>query len=157
MEITAYTLAERWIGTREVPGASANPFVLGMLQLDQPWPKDDAVAWCSAFLNFICWQLRAPRSKSLAARSWLRVGTPVALEDARPGWDVVILKRGSGAGASKQLTPNADNTWPPGHVTLFARYDAAAGRVYGLGGNQGDTVSVDDYPASDVLGVRRLL
>jgi len=157
MEITAYSLAERWVGTKEVPGAASNPFVLGMLQLDQAWPAGDDVPWCSAFLNFICWQLRLPRSKHLSARSWLRVGTPLPLADARPGFDVVVLKRGTGPGASPQVTPNADGTWPPGHVGLFGQYEVSAGRVYLLGGNQGDTVSIEDFPATSVLGVRRLL
>lgn len=154
MNITAYQLAERFVGTKETAGATSTPVVLAMLQLDGAWPQDDAVPWCSAFMNWIAWLLRLPRSKSLAARSWLAVGTPVALEDALPGFDVVILKRGKG------LQPGADVLNAPGHVGLFAGVQQGVGgttKVLLLAGNQGDAVSVQPFKVSDVLGVRRLL
>lgn len=153
MNITAYQLAERFVGTKETAGATSTPVVLAMLQLDGAWPADDSVPWCSAFLNWIAWLLRLPRSKSLAARSWLAVGTPVALEDALPGFDVVILKRGKG------LQPGADVLNAPGHVGLFAGLEGTAvnTKVLLLAGNQGDAVSVQPFKVSDVLGVRRLL
>ena len=67
-----------------------------MLRLDQKWPEGDEFPWCSTFTNYIAWPLRLPRSKSLRARSWLLVGKPTSLENAVAGFDVVILKRGSG-------------------------------------------------------------
>jgi len=109
-----------------------------MLQLDGDWPKDDAVPWCSAFTNFIAWALRLPRSKSLAARSWLTVGRPIALADAKPENDVVVLKRDGG-----------------GHVAFFAGMQSASA-VLLLGGNQHDQVNVSAFPKALVLGVRRL-
>ena len=85
-----------------------------VLKLDDEWPDGDEVPWCSAFMNYICWLLRLPRSKSLRARSWLSVGTPIDISDARPGFDVVILKRGIGR------QPGPDNLTATGHVALFA-------------------------------------
>ena len=148
MNVTAYQLAERWVGTLgEVKGVTDNPFILGMLKLDQAWPTHDEVPWCSAFLNFIAWQLRLPRSKSLAARSWLTVGTPVDPVMAVQGFDIVILKRGdSNAG------PNVINA--PGHVGLYS--SRIHGQTFILGGNQGDNVSVAPFNNIDILGVRRL-
>ena len=140
-----YALAQRYVGLEEVPGIAANPTILKMLQLDQKWPKDDAVPWCSAFLNYVCWQLRLPRSKSLAARSWLGVGTPVKLSDARAGYDVVVINRN---GSPDPSTPG------PGHVGFFAGIEDQF--VLLLGGNQGDKVSLARFPVSSVLGVRRL-
>src|SRR5688500_8928758 len=102
LEISAYDLAGRFVGIKEVPGTTANPQILAMLQLDDDWPKDDSVPWCSAFTNYIAWLLRLPRSKSLLARSWLAVGEVVSLEDAIPGFDVVVFKRK--AKKRKQLT-----------------------------------------------------
>ncbi len=146
--ITAYELAQRFVGIKEAPGSASNPAVLAMLRLDNSWPAGDDVAWCSAFVNYIAWLLRLPRSKSLAARSWLLVGEPVALDKAEPGFDVVILKRGSG----KQPGPEVIKA--QGHVGFFAGVEGA--EVLVLGGNQGDEVSIDRFRVENVLGVRRL-
>lgn len=141
MTVTLYQIAERFIGAREVSGHASNPAILAMLRLDESWPEGDDVPWCSAALNYWCWLLRLPRSKSLAARSWLGVGTVVALDDAAEGFDVVVLSR-PGAG------PTA------GHVGLYAGRDGDT--IYLLGGNQSDRVCVAPFAASRVLGVRRL-
>jgi len=148
MKITLYHLAQRFVGIKEVPGKQHNPLILSMLQLDAAWPEGDEVAWCSGFLNFICWLLRLPRSKSLRARSWLGVGTPVMLEDARVGWDIVILSRGPGE------QPGPEVIDAPGHVGLYAGHYTT--RVLLLGGNQSDTVQVSQYARDRILGVRRL-
>lgn len=149
MTITAFSLAERFIGTKEAPGAASNPAVLAMLHLDGTWPKEDAVPWCSAFVNWIAWLLRLPRSKNLAARSWLAVGKPIAIEQAEVGFDVVVLKRGNGKQPGPEVTSGA-----AGHVGWFAGVEGD--RVHVLGGNQGDAVTVQAFPVKDVLGVRRL-
>lgn len=140
MNITAYQIAERFIGTKEIPGNVDNPAVLSWLKLDGDWPQHDEVPWCSAFTNYVAWLLRLPRSKSLAARSWLGVGTPIDIQDARVGFDVVILKR----------DPNPAS----GHVGFFAGVEG--GKVLLLGGNQGNRVCVSDYDYNRVIGVRRL-
>jgi hypothetical protein len=88
------------------------------------------------------------RSRSAAARSWLDVGDPVILASAQPGSDVVILSRGAG----KQPGPEVVNA--PGHVGFYAGRDGD--NVLLLGGNQGNQVSIASFPASRVLGVRRL-
>ncbi len=158
MNITAYAIAERYIGMKEILGKDDNPAILSMLQLDNTWPEHDEVPWCSGFVNHCAWLLRLPRSKSLMARSWLSVGTPVKLSDARQGFDVVILSRGGGD------QPPATVLDAPGHVGFFSsrHYTSPCGMVDGssevflLGGNQGNSVSVRGYDASRILGVRRL-
>ena len=149
MHTTAFDLAQRFVGVREVPGAASNPLLLAMLRLDAPWCDDDVVPWCSAFVNGVAWLLRLPRSKSLSARSWLAVGRAVELSRAAPGWDVVVLTRGQGA------QPGPDVLRAPGHVGFFA--GVQDGRVLVLGGNQSDAVSIAAFDASRVLGVRRLV
>jgi uncharacterized protein (TIGR02594 family) len=146
MNVTPFSIAERFIGLKEKAGDASNPLVLGMLRLDGEWPESDSVAWCSAFVNFVCWLLNLPRSKSLAARSWLKVGTPVDLKDARQG-DIVILTR---AGATRD--PRVINA--PGHVGFYSTADTRS--VYVLGGNQGDAVSVAAFPLANIIGIRRL-
>lgn len=147
--VTALSIAKRFLGLEEVPGAVSNPAILAMLRLDNKWPSGDEVAWCSAFVNTVAWLLDLPRSRSLAARSWLLIGTPVELKDARPGFDVVILKRGREPQPGAEVTEGAS-----GHVGFFVH--AEDGKVFLLGGNQGDSVSIGSWAIQSVIGVRRL-
>lgn len=148
MIITAYKLAERFIGTKEMQGSVDNPMVMSMLKLDADWPENDEVPWCSAFVNYVCWLLRLPRSKSLRARSWLEVGEPVGPDQACVGFDVVVLKRGP------DPQPGPDVIQAPGHVGFYVGHGEHYVEV--LGGNQSNTVKVSKYPVNDILGVRRL-
>lgn len=157
--MTPLDLARRYLGLKETEGHVGNPQILAMLRLDQRWPVGDETPWCSAFVNYIAFLLDLQRSRSLAARSWLKVGTPVSLTSAvgdvhvphplaEPGYDVVILKRGSGNQPGPEVTDAA------GHVGFFV--GLGPGRVELLGGNQSDLVSVASFPVERVLGVRRL-
>lgn len=148
MNVSAVDLALKFVGVRETAGVTSTPIVLAMLKLDASWTEDDQTSWCSAFVNWICWLLGLPRSRSLAARSWLLVGTSVPLTDARVGYDVVVLTRGPG----KQ--PGADVIAAPGHVGFYAGQDATTVSI--LAGNQGDAVSIAAYPKARILGIRRL-
>jgi len=148
MNVTAFDIAQRFIGMEEIPGQKNNPAILAMLTLDQAWPENDEVPWCSGFVNYVAWLLRLPRSKSLMARSWLQVGRPISFGDATHGNDVVILKRGSG----NQPGPEVTNA--PGHVGFYAGRDGVD--IFLLGGNQNDSVSVGRYDSARVLGIRRL-
>lgn len=147
MNVTAFDIAQRFVGTKEVGGAVDNPQITAMLKLDNDWPENDEVPWCSAFVNYVCWLLRLPRSKNLRARSWLTVGKGIYLDDAEPG-DIIVLKRGSGE------QPGPDVLEAPGHVGFYA------GRfgdwIEVLGGNQSDTVKISRYSSTRLLGVRRL-
>lgn len=146
--MTAFDIAQRFVGTDEVAGSLDNPLLMAMLKLDNKWPQSDEVPWCSAFVNFVCWLLRLPRSKSLLARSWLSVGSERMLSSAITGYDVVILKRGSGE------QPGPEDTTAPGHVGFYAGH--SGGFVQILGGNQSNTVKVSSYPVARILGIRRL-
>ena len=147
--MTAFDLAQRFVGEiRELPGTAQHPFIqFGHMLCGLGADQADETPWCSSWLNAIAWLLRLPRSKSAAARSWLQVGTAVALEEARPGYDVVVLKRAGG-------TAGPDVLSAPGHVGLFAGREA--GFVLVLGGNQGNAVTVQRFPVKQVLGIRRL-
>ena len=143
----AFDLAQRYVGIKEVGGTVDNPTILAMLRLDNEWPQNDEVPWCSGFMNHICWLARLPRSKSLMARSWLTVGKGITLDQAEPG-DVIILKRGTGD------QPGPEVLKAPGHVGFYA--GRFAGFIEVLGGNQSDTVKISRYPAKRLLGIRRL-
>jgi uncharacterized protein (TIGR02594 family) len=146
MNITAFDLAQRFVGIKEIAGAiKDNPLILAMLQLDNNWPEHDEVPWCSAFCNFICFMLRLPRSKKLDARSWLEVGRAIVGKELKVGFDIVILAR--------EGDPNA------GHVGFYAgldEYSANAKQIQLLGGNQGNSVNVSPFPTGRIIGLRRL-
>jgi uncharacterized protein (TIGR02594 family) len=144
----AFDLAQRFVGIQEVGGQVDNPQIMAMLKLDNEWPEADEVPWCSAFANYICWLARLPRSKNLRARSWLTVGRGISLDEAEAG-DIVVIKRGAG----DQPGPEVINA--PGHVGFYAGRFGEFIEI--LGGNQSDTVKVSRYPASKLLGVRRLV
>jgi len=148
MEISAFLLAQRFVGIKEVPGAAANPQIVAMLQLEDSSITQDEVAWCSAFANYIAWLLRLPRSKSLAARSWLQIGVPIQLDEAQAENDVVILKRGP------EPQPGPDVINAPGHVGFFAGIEND--KVLLLAGNQGNAVNISAFPVINILGVRHL-
>ena len=148
MVTTPLQIAQRFIGLKEMAGTASNPLILAMLQLDTKWVEDDQVPWCSALLNFVFFLLGLPRSRSLAARSWLLVGQSVPLSDAQPGHDVVILKRGTGVQPGPAVIAAA------GHVGLYVGQDAATVTI--VGGNQGDAVSVASFQKSRILGIRRI-
>ena len=150
MNITAFDIAQRFTGMKEVPGQEDNPAILAMLRLDDTWPENDEVPWCSAFMNYVAWLLRLPRSKSLRARSWLNVGRAITLDRAQVGFDVVVLKRGTGD------QPGPEVIEAPGHVGVYAGRDDSQSLLL-LGGNQSNTVSIAPYDVARVLGVRRLL
>lgn len=150
IKATALSLASRFLGVHEVDGPDAHPVILAMLQACARWISDDDTAWCGAFVNAIAHLLELPRPRNpLGARQWLTVGAPVPLERAIPGFDVVVMWRGS------TPQPGPEVIGAPGHVGFFAGRDSN-GNVLVLGGNQGDEVSIAAYPASRVLGIRRL-
>ena len=145
--MNAFDIAQRFVAIKEVGGSVDNPQIMAMLRLDNDWPESDEVPWCSAFVNYVCWLVRLPRSKNLRARSWLTIGKGIQLDDAEPG-DIVILKRGKGE------QPGPEVLKAPGHVGFYAGRFGEFIEV--LGGNQSDTVKVSRYPSKNLLGVRRL-
>lgn len=157
-DTTLFDIGMRYCGIKEVKGQLNNEHIMAMLKLDHNWPEADEVPWCSAALNFWCWLLRLPRTKSLLARSWLQIGEVVELHNAVVGYDIVILKQSGGPGAS--------DTTSPGHVGIYAGNDKAQvldewkeideSEIHILGGNQSDSVNVTGYPVERVIGVRRL-
>jgi uncharacterized protein (TIGR02594 family) len=165
IRLTLYDFASRYIGVKEMAGNLDNPLIMAMLKLDPRdqdptftgWPQHDEVAWCSAAMNWWCWNLRLPRSKHLQARSWLEVGRPISIKDAKPMNDIVILKRGSGRGSAGPEEVDRSGPiplWPPGHVACFGGMEP--GVVLCLGGNQSNTVSLAPYARDHIIGVRRL-
>ena len=150
--MTLFDLGQRFVGgLREIPGSEHDPFIQWCFTKCGYGPDTpDEVPWCSAWLNGLCWLFRYPRSKSAAARSWLTVGRPIAIEEAHAAADVVVLKRGEG------VQPGPTVLTAPGHVGLFAGLEDFERKVLVLAGNQGNTVSIQAFPVDQILGIRRL-
>lgn len=151
MEITLYDLAARYIGqVIERKGDLDHPLVQWWLSLcGFGLDSHDEIAWCSAFMNGIAFDLNLPRTKSAMARSWLNIGIPIQIEDAKVGFDIVIFKRGTG------VQPGPEVLNAPGHVALFAGLEVGS-KVLALGGNTANGVGIGHFDRSLVLGVRRL-
>lgn len=157
LPVTAFTLASRFLGISELPGAADSPWIRAWLMAVGIGDGDatDDIPWCSAFAYHIAWLLDLPRPAHhpAAARSWLTVGREVPLDQAEIGFDVVVLSRGGGQ------QPGAEVLDAAGHVGFFAgRTEIALGLpgILILGGNQGDRVSTARFPPSRLLGIRRL-
>jgi uncharacterized protein (TIGR02594 family) len=133
-------------GITERAGAADHPLIQWWLSLcHYGLDAHDEVAWCSAFVNGLAWELELPRSGSAAARSWLKVGRIIDLEKAEIGFDIVVLNRGG------SLDPDIAG---PAHVGLYIGHDRDWVEL--LAGNQSNTISILKFKRSDILGVRRL-
>lgn len=129
------------IGVTEIKGMKHNKRVLEYAQQSFfPWIKDDETPWCSIFINWVAKEAGLEASKSAAARSWQNVGFEI--QEPEPG-DIAVFWRDS---INSHL----------GHVGIYLGFSKDGSRVYVLGGNQGDAVSISAYPSNRVLSFRRL-
>lgn len=128
-------------GLKEYFGKEHNPEIVKMFhEIGYNWVNDDETAWCSAALNYFCKRLGYERSGKLDARSWLKIGKIV--KEPEIG-DVVVLWRDN------------INSWQ-GHVGLYISEDKKEGRIYILGGNQDNAITIRPYHKSRVLGYRKI-
>jgi uncharacterized protein (TIGR02594 family) len=136
-----FQIAVAEIGVKEIKGDEDSTRIVDYAQ-EAGFKNitDDETPWCSIFINWCCMQAGLQRTHKANARSWLTVGLPV--DNPIPG-DVVIYWR------------NDIRSWQ-GHVGLFVGYSKDHKVVFTLGGNQKNSVSIQGYDASKILGFRRL-
>jgi uncharacterized protein (TIGR02594 family) len=131
-------LAAAWreLGQTEVAGPGENPRIVRLYaEAGHPQVRHDEVAWCAAFVG-ACLEHGGIRcSRSLMARSYARWGTP--LSAARFG-AIAVLSRTSDPAL--------------GHVGFVV--GETADKIYLLGGNQGDAVSVAAFDRARVVAMR---
>ena len=134
-------LAFKELGVSEVAGAEHEARIIQYAQ-DSGFEtiNDDETPWCSIFINYCCKQLDYETTGKANARSWMHVGAKTT--DPHPG-DVVVFWRES------------VQSWK-GHVAIFLGFSDNGKKVFCLGGNQGNSVSVAAYDAAKVLGFRRV-
>jgi uncharacterized protein (TIGR02594 family) len=140
--MTLVDIALSQYGVREVQGPEDHsPDVLKyFVEIGHGWNKNDELAWCSAFMNWVAMKAGCEYTGLLNARSWLEVGESIGRHGVKLG-DVVILWR-----------KEYDSPW--GHVGLYINEDPDS--IYILGGNQGNMVCIKQYPKKRLLGYRRL-
>jgi uncharacterized protein (TIGR02594 family) len=128
-------IADGEMGQAEVPGASHNLRIVRYARdIGCTWVESDEVPWCAGFVGACLQRAGLEHTGSMLARSYLNWG----VECGPVPHAVVVLRRGN--------DPRA------GHVGfLVERRD---GKVYLLGGNQGNAVSIAAYMEADVLGYR---
>ena len=134
-------IAAREIGITEFKDPEENPRILKYgKDTDLAMHEGDESAWCSIFMNWVCLKAGFEKTDKPNARSWLKAGRKVT--NPEPG-DIVVYWR------------EAPSSWK-GHVGIFMGFSADQTRIYTLGGNQGDSVSISAYPVDKLLEFRRL-
>ncbi|OAN57184.1 TIGR02594 family protein [Sphingomonas sp. TDK1] len=149
------------LGTKELAGTANNPGILEWAKeineiCKRPydnWAEDffnaDSIPWCGLFLGVVAARTcqnrpeRMPPNKYLSALAWADWGTPgsthtpPSIDDICLG-DVIVLRRDGG-----------------GHVFLALGVSRDGKRIFGIGGNQSDAVTIADFDAERLKAVRR--
>lgn len=139
-KLLKFAIAE--LGQKEISGPDDNPSIVNYAkEAGFAWVDDDETPWCSIFVNWVAKKAGLKASGKANARSWLLEG--INVDSAPEPGDVVVFWRGN------------PDSWQ-GHVGFFFGFSIDGERVYCLGGNQGNQVSVSAYSIDNVLGFRRL-
>jgi uncharacterized protein (TIGR02594 family) len=130
------------LGQKEISGPAENPSIVRYAREGGSfeWKNEEDTPWCSIFVNWCARKTGLKGSGLASARSWLAVGQGV--DNPQPG-DIVVFWRES------------RESWK-GHVGFFFGFSKDGKRVFCLGGNQGNQVSITSFDIDQVLGYRRL-
>lgn len=140
-QMMAYEMAHREVGLKEIAGPRDEAKIVNFFaEVGHDWVKDDETAWCAAFVGAMLERAGLPSTRKLDARSYLRWGDEIQLENARPG-DIVVFYRGD------------PNGWQ-GHVGFFVSKTAT--KINVLGGNQSNMVNIQPMSAMKLISVRRV-
>jgi len=125
-------IARKEVGTSELYGTKNNPRIVEYHAKTRLNAKDDETAWCS---SFACWCLEEAgiqSTRSAWAKDFLKWGQSSELRLGA----IVVLSRGENSG----------------HVGFLETWDES--RLWLVGGNQGDRVSLSSFSKTRLLGVR---
>jgi uncharacterized protein (TIGR02594 family) len=126
-------IAEKEIGQAEKRGCE-NSRIVEYHATTSLKAKDDETPWCSSFVNWSVLQAGFPETDSAAAKSWLNWGQPLTVP--RVGCICIIRQKQKG---NDKATGSASGY----HVAFWLKEEK--GRVFLLGGNQGDQVKVSSF------------
>jgi len=126
-------IARGYLGQREVAGRKHNPLILRWWTRIRAPFTDDETPWCAAFVGGVLEEAGIKSSRSAAARSYckwgIRLGPPIV-------GCIVVLERGP----------------KHGHVFFLLGRDRN-GNLAGIGGNQGNRVSIASFDPKRVLAM----
>ena len=129
--------ARELVGLKEIVGSKHEPKVVKFFaEAGHPSVTNDETAWCAAFANAMLIRAGYKGTGTLLARSFLQWGQK--LTTPKTGCIVVFMRGGP-------------KSWQ-GHVGFYVGETTTHVRV--LGGNQGNAVSIANYPKSELLGYR---
>lgn len=124
------------LGQSEMQGPKSNPVIAAYFRdAGHPEIESDEIAWCAAFNGAMLFRAGHKPTGSLMARSYLNWGQRI--EEPRVGAVCVLSRTGD---------PNS------GHVGFVVAWTDTT--VSLLGGNQGNRVSVQEFPREKVLAYR---
>ena len=134
-------IASAEVGVTEIEGAKHNQRILEYAkEAGFDWVNSDETPWCSIFLNWASKKAGLERSKDARSRSWATVGK--AVQNPLHG-DVILF--GTGGDINKIY-----------HVGIFMGFSEDGKRVFCLGGNQTNKVSISKSWRANVAGYRRI-
>lgn len=137
--LATYAVALKYLGVAEIPGHASNPVITHWINQAATWldHDDSSTPWCGCFRGAV--GLEAGTGVVLEhfrAKNWLHYGVPVdTLAEAKKGDTIVFCRKGGF------------------HVALFDHL--VNGKLFCLGGNQSDKVSIAPQNISSIEGIRR--
>lgn len=133
---SAYEWALKELGVAEISGSKDNSRIVWYHGFTMLKATDDETPWCSSFICAAAASNGCKSTKSAAAKSWLEMPEG----DGSVG-DLAVYKRTGGH-----------------HVHFVNRkYSSKASTIQGVGGNQGNKVSIAEYNKANLLGFRKLV
>lgn len=127
-------IAYTYKGIKEIPGPKHSPIIQTWLKYLNAWWNDDETPWCGVFVGFVFKKAGYEIPKMyMRAKAWLNWGIKIP----RPVMGcIAILDRKGG-----------------GHV-FFVMGVTASGNIVGIGGNQRNAVTIEEFDSDRVLGYR---
>lgn len=117
------TIANKYIGTKEITGPKHNSKIIGWLSRLKAWWSDDETAWCGTYCAAVMQEAGLPYPKEwFRAKSWAEYGSLLRPHLLAPGAILVFERKGGG------------------HVGFYIGEDDLCYHV--LGGNQNNAVNV---------------
>jgi uncharacterized protein (TIGR02594 family) len=132
----SWMIYEMATNVREIPGIEANPDIIRYHSYTTLKATSDEIPWCSSALCACFEEIGLDSPRSAAARSWLTWGMPCS---AFVLGSVAIFERGK---------PNSGS----GHVAIALAENN--GVITCIGGNQSNTINIQDFPKTQLLGYR---
>jgi uncharacterized protein (TIGR02594 family) len=124
------TVARKYLGVKEHPGPADAPQVIAFFaEAGHPEVKHDSVPWCAAFVGAVLHESGVKPSGTLWALDYAKWGQHLD----RPYVGAIGTKKRTGGG----------------HVFFVIGYDS--NYVWALGGNQGDSVSIEKIHRTQVF------